>query len=276
VDKLRAERPETTEDSPSASDRREQLDAVGDLQRRLTREETPDARAFWGRRLPEDARYRGVPLARVRAVANTWWRDHGFDGHPAAVGKCVALALIEQPDVEDKLAGILVLHEILGAHLRPADLHTFAHLFDGGHLANPYVVDWFCVKVLGTMLAEPAAARVIAEWRAAETTWQRRAACVAFVGIAAKGDDAVGFPLADLVFTICAHVVWSPERGDQTAVGWVLRELARAEPVRVEAFFRKHALLMSKECARLAVAKYDADRRTDLMTHWKRATSLRL
>lgn len=256
------------------------LDAVGDLQRRLGREHSDGARAFWGRRLPDDARYRGVALARVRAAVHAWWREQGFETHPAPVGKHIALALIEQPDIEDKLAGVLVLREILGTHLRAADLHAFAHMFAAGHLAGPYIVDFFCVKVLAPMLEEPAdravIARALCEWRVADTTWQRRAACVAFVGLAAGGDEGAGFGLADLVFAVCAHVVWSPERHDQTAVGWVLRELARAEPGRVEAFFRRHALLMSRECARLAVAKYPAETRADLLAHWKRATSLRL
>ncbi|MCW5804724.1 MAG: DNA alkylation repair protein [Deltaproteobacteria bacterium] len=271
---------ELVDDSMSGRPSAVQLDAVGDLQRRLGGEHTDAARAFWGRRLPEDARFRGVALARVRAAVHAWWREQGFAAHPTAVGKHIALALIEQPDIEDKLAGVLVLREVLGPHLRPADLHAFAQMFAAGHLAGPYIVDWFCVKVLARLLAPPASrahvAREIAAWRVADTTWQRRAACVAFVGLASGGDAAAGFALTDLVLAVCAHVVWSPERFDQTAVGWVLRELARGEPARAEAFYRRHALLMSRECARIAVAKYDAARRVELLGHWRRATSLRL
>jgi len=101
--------------------------------------------------------------------------------------------------------------------------------------------------------------------------WQRRAACLAFVKLAPQGDAGVG----EAVLSICATVVWSIERHDQTAVGSVLRELSRAEPERVEAFVRRHALLMSKEGVRLAVAKFSAAKRTELLAHHKRATSLR-
>jgi 3-methyladenine DNA glycosylase AlkD len=69
--------------------------------------------------------------------------------------------------------------------------------------------------------------------------------------------------------------VWSSEPFDQSAVGWVLRELSRAEPARVEAFYRRHAQLMSKECARHAVAKFPAAQRAELLAHHRRATSLR-
>ena len=68
--------------------------------------------------------------------------------------------------------------------------------------------------------------------------------------------------------------MWSHERYDQTAVGWILRELSRAEPVRVEQFFRRHALLMSRECARFALARLPAELRSELLAHHKRATSL--
>jgi 3-methyladenine DNA glycosylase AlkD len=72
---------------------------------------------------------------------------------------------------------------------------------------------------------------------------------------------------------MCSAIVWSPDRIDQTAVGWLVRELSRAEPTRVEAFVRRHARLMSRECARLAVEKLA--NKQELLAAWKRATSLR-
>lgn len=231
------------------------LDPVADLRTRLGREQTP-----------------------LRTCVRTWWTDHGLDTHPAQVGKRVAIALIEQPMVEQKLAGCVVLQDQLGAHLRATDLPTFARLFAADHLAEWNVVDWFIMKVLVTLLDRPTGrrdvARQLAQWRNAETTWQRRAACLAFIKLAPQGEVALP-GLVDYVLDICKTVVWSSEQPDQTAVGGVLRELARANPDRVEAFFRRHALLMSKECARHAVAKFPPDKRAELIAHHKRATSLR-
>jgi 3-methyladenine DNA glycosylase AlkD len=253
-------------------------DPVADLKRRLARASTDRARVFWTRYLRGTAKFRGVPMPGVRTCVHTWWRDHGLDQHPATVGKRIAMVLIAQPMTEDKLAGILVLQELLGDQLRATDLPAFAELFASGQLADWNVVDWFCVKVLGRLLErEPGRPEVIRQlvlWRHAETIWQRRAACVAFTGLAARGDDACD-GLTTAILTVCATVVWSLERFDQTAVGWVLRELARAEPARVEVFFRKFARLMSKECARHAVAKLPVARRTELLAHHKRATTIR-
>ena len=94
------------------------------------------------------------------------------------------------------------------------------------------------------------------------------------MGLAPHGDAALP-GLAELVLAICATVVWSHESFDQTAVGWALRELSSADPAAVEAFFRRHALLMSKECARQAVAKLPPVARAELLAYHRRATSLR-
>lgn len=211
-----------------------------------------------------------------KATVHRWWLDHGLGAHPAVVGKRVALALIEQRGAEDKLAGVLVLHELLADHLRTSDLAIFERLFRDGHLEDGAIVDAFGVQVLGTLLhrvrGRAEVARALATWRNADTCWQRRAACAAMTALAPHGDGALP-GLAQLIFTMCSAIVWSPDRTDQTAVGWLLRELSRGEPTRVEGFVRRHARFMSRECVRLAAEKLA--RKKDVLEHWKRATSLR-
>jgi len=210
-------------------------------------------------------------------MVRRWWADHGLADHPAAVGKRIGIALLEQKATDDKLAGILVLDEILADHLRASDLPAFAQLFEDGRLAEGSVVDGFSVKVLGTLLhrvrGRNDVSRALALWRGAESRWQRRAVCVAFTTIAPQGDQALaGF--TQLAFTVCSAIVWSIDRIDQTAVGWLLRELSRAEPTRVEAFVRRHARFMSREAMRQAIEKLPASRQAELLAHWKRATTL--
>jgi 3-methyladenine DNA glycosylase AlkD len=236
------------------------LDPVADLHRRLRRRRTRTV------------------VRSTRSIVMRWWRDHGLAEHPAAVGKRIALALIEQKALDDKLAGILVLEELLADHLRATDLAAFADLFARHRLDDVTAVDAFGMKVLGTLLRRVRGrgdvARGLAHWRNADSPAQRRAACVAFVALAPQGDAALP-GLAQLIFSVCGAIVWSLERSDQTAVGWLLRELSRAEPTRVEGFVRRHARFMSRECARHAVDKLPAARQQDLLAHWKRATTLR-
>jgi 3-methyladenine DNA glycosylase AlkD len=227
------------------------LDPVADLHRRL-------------------ARRPGKP------TVHRWWLDHGLAAHPAVVGKRIALALIEQRGTEDKLAGVLVLHELLADHLRTTDLPAFERLFRDGHLDDGAICDAFGVQVLGTLLSRvrgrAEVARALATWRNADSCWQRRAACAAMTALAPHGDGALG-GLAQLIFTMCSAIVWSPDPTDQTAVGWLLRELSRGEPTRVEGFVRRHARFMSRECVKLAIEKLG--KKQELLAHWKRATSLR-
>ena len=229
------------------------MDPVADLRKRLARR----------------------PGAAAQVIPK-WWADHGLAAHPAVVGKRVALALIEQRASQTKHAGIVVLRDLLGDHLRATDLAAFEHLFAGGHLDDGALVDAFGVQVLGTLLqrvrGRAEICRALATWRNAETPWQRRAACAALTTLAPLGDAALP-GLAQLIFHVCSAIVWSPDRADQTAVGWLVRELSRAEPTRVEAFVRRHARLMSRECVRLAVEKLA--NKHDLLVAWKRATSLR-
>lgn len=231
------------------------LDPVADLAGRLVR--------------------RGRPA--LRTIVIRWWSDHGLAVHPAAVGKRIALALVERPHADAKLAGIVVLHELLVDQLRASDLASFETLFATGALADDAAVDRFAIDVLGTLLervrGRAEVARALAGWRLAGTTWQRRAACVAFTTIAAQGDAALP-QLAKLIVSLCAAVVWSPERGEQAAVGRLLRELSRADPACVEGFFRRYARLMSRACARRAVERLPAARQKELLAHWARATSL--
>lgn len=227
------------------------LDPVADLKRRLARS-------------PDD----------LKRCVRRWWREHRFGEHPAAVGKRVAAALLEQKSTAAKLAGVAVLQDLLADHLRATDLATFVRLFEDERLADEIVVDAFGVRVLGTMLQHVRGrsdiARALVQWRNATNIWQRRAACLAFSTVARHGDPA----LTQMMFALCSAVVWSVERGDQSAIATLLRELSRAEPSRVEAFVRRHARFMSRDCVRGSIDRLPAGTQQDLLAHWKRATRL--
>ncbi len=226
------------------------LDPVADLERRLAR--------------------RG----QVRAAVHRWWNDHGLADHPAQVGKRIALALIERRRPDAKRAGMLVLRDLLADHLATSDLAAFERLFAAGHLADDDLVDAFATEVLGALVqrvpGRGEVVRALAEWRTADTAWQRRAACLALAQLAPHGNAHV----TRHVFAVCAAVVWSHERADQTAVGMLLRELSRAEPARVEVFFRRHARLMSRACARHAIERLAAPLQRQLLAHHKRTTTI--
>ncbi|MDX1615398.1 MAG: DNA alkylation repair protein [Candidatus Promineifilaceae bacterium] len=233
---------------------------IARLQARLDNQAETKVKAWWERYLKGQARFRGVKTAAIRSELHDWLTAEALAERLSADGqKALALALIRQPDTEDKLAGMLYLQEVLipdGLVDWPRDLPRMAALFDDGFLADWNSCDWFCVRVLGPLAQRegPACARAIAAWRTADTLWQRRAAGVAFVNLA--GDGEANFPgFVEMLLDVCAATVRDPARFAQTGTGWVLRELAQAEPQRVMAFIEDNLAHFSSEGLRYATEK---------------------
>ncbi len=239
------------------------MDNVGDLQARLAAEGNPAKKEWWERYLKGAIEFYGVPMAQIRRLVHVWHADHDLD---AAELRAASLTLLAGPVAEDKLAGILIMQELLlpADQLKASrDLPQIASVFDAGHVADWNTTDWLCVRVLGPLIEKDgrATAELIARWSEARGLWRRRAAAVAFVPLAGRG-DAVFPGLADLVLGVCARNVTDRERFAQTGVGWVLRELSDAVPDAVYSFVQDHNSQMSREAVRMASARLpDAMRR---------------
>ncbi len=228
------------------------------LEVRLDALATEESRAFWERYLKGAVPFRGVPMASIRMATHAWWQDDGPSSLATPDQKALALALFDGRTAEDKLAGTLALQEILLDRLTREDLDDLGALFDRERIADWNTCDWFCVKVLGPLVARDLPSRTIADaiaaWRGARTVWQRRAANVTFVNLAKHGER--NFPgFTALMLETCAVTVRSEERFAQTGVGWLLRELAGADCEAVVAFTRAHLSEMSREGVRYVVER---------------------
>lgn len=215
-------------------------------------------------------------MAGVREAVQAWWQDEALGNLPERAQIGVALRLVAEVPTEDKLAGVLILSEILLPHLSKKNLPAFARLFARGHIADWNICDWFCVKVLGRMLAYAAAPRdlaaAISAWRTAKPLWQRRAACVAFVNHARYGDTRIP-GLSQIILRNAGALVRDPARFAQTGAGWVLRELARGDRMAVIAFAERHAARLSREGMRYIIEQMPVpEQRRLLDLHAERST----
>ncbi len=197
-------------------------------------------------------------MGEIRKVVHDFWPAHGLDALAPDRQIDFALRLFAEPYCEDKLSGVLALAERLLGHLSLADVPRLAQPFSEGHIDDWSTCDWYCVKVLGPFVERSpdrrAAAQAIAAWRSTDTLWQRRAAAVAFVDLAPRGEEVFqGF--TRLVLDVCVSNVRDPARFSQTGVGWVLRELSHASPDSVADFVRDHRDAMSREALRSATAR---------------------
>jgi 3-methyladenine DNA glycosylase AlkD len=231
---------------------------LGALQDRLEARANESTKTWWESYLKGAIPFRGVKMADIRAALHEWVREEDLDSLPAHEQRALALALIRLTYCEDKLAGVLYLQEILlpADHTTCADLPHFAALFADGHLYDWNTCDWFCVRVLGPLAEKEGenCARAISSWRDADGLWQRRAAGVAFVNLASRGEK--NFPgFTQMLLDTCAATSRSPERFAQTGTGWVLRELSHAEPEQVASFVEQHITQLSAEAVSYATAK---------------------
>lgn len=242
--------------------------AVLAIQSGLARQADPSTRDWWERYLKGAIGFRGVKMAAIRRLVHDWHDETGHSWKPKQL-RDLAIALVRCETAEDKLAGILLLAEILlPAHDIPwrTELRRWAALFDEGSIADWNTCDWFCVKVLGPLADQSGeeCARVIAGWSRARNLWRRRAAGVAFVNLAPQGDDNfAGFEA--MLLEVCARTVQSSERFAQTGTGWVLRELSDAAPALVAQFVEDHLALMSREAVRMACARLEDSLRNRLL-----------
>ncbi len=227
-------------------------DLVHRLQKRLNARATAATREWWTKYLRGDASFRGAKMGDVRKSVHAWFKEERLGAY-LSVGqqKDLALMLLEEDHTEDKLAGVLFLQEILLPALALnclSDLPRFGRLFDGEHIRDWNVCDWFCVKVLGPLVEQQGegCARAISKWREAKSVWHRRASVVAFVNLAKEGDrNFLGF--TEMVLDNCTHLLGSRERFVQTGVGWVLRELSRSDEGRVIRFVEANLDRFSRE-----------------------------
>ena len=226
------------------------------LRARLEEKANRKTSAWWENYVKNSAPFLGVKMADTRAAVHDW--------HPAEVGGrlsagaqvALALALLQQETTEEKLAGALFLQEILlpaGALDWERELPHFASLFEDGHIYDWNVCDWFCIKVLGPLIAEEGAAcaEAVAAWRDAENLWQARASLVAFVPLA---DHAAYHRLLEQG---CRTLIRRPQRFAKTAVGWLLRELAQHDPARVERVLGQEIAHFSPESLKNATKYFD-------------------
>lgn len=236
---------------PGLSNTGDMESAVATLQHQLDAHSIEAKRQWWNRYLKGAIDFRGVPMATIRSLVRDWLPEHSHVD--------LACRLIQEPLGEDKLAGVLVLaeHVVPSGHPSGSELlECVAALFDSGCIADWNTCDWFCVKFMHGLLVREGAnlAPSVLAWTEAPVLWRRRAALVSFVNLAPRGDkNWPGF--TDSLLDACSRNVPDLARFTQTGIGWVLRELSKAEPQRVSAFVDTHAL--SREARRMALAKIE-------------------
>lgn len=217
----------------------------------------PATKEWWGRYLKREATFRGVKMADTRRTVRRLVDEEHIDTTDPDLTLAIAHHWFMQDHSEDKLAAVLLLAEHGLDALALSHVESLARPLRNGSIHDWNVCDWYCVKVLGPFIVAGddtmARSRAIGEWVYTEDLWLRRAGLVGFVNHAAISPEIFdGF--TDLLFETCKATVSDERRWIQTAIGWLLRELSRREPEKVEQFISDHPELSTE--ARKNAAKY--------------------
>jgi 3-methyladenine DNA glycosylase AlkD len=234
--------------------------SIKTLQQTLAQAGDRKTKDWWEAYLKHSLPFRGLKLPQVRAIVHDWVAAERYTEQSVPQQLDQALALIREPWGEDKLAGILLIQEVLMKQRAIAwevDLPKFVLLFDEGFINEWNTCDWFCVKILNGLIKQQGqpCAEAIFQWCHAENLWRKRASVVSFVNIAKLGDRNFSTFTQQLLQT-CQVVIRSPERFAQTGTGWALRELGLADQPAVVEFIKTHSRQFSSEGLRYAIEKF--------------------
>ena len=208
----------------------------------------------------------GFKLPHVREVFGEFYaaRVAGFTRDRKVV---MALGLLQQALVEEKLSGVLLLARC-ARQLSVRCLRALAAVVDE-YVHELAVCDALGLKVLFLCIkGNTPRERLVRAWKDAPSVWLRRSCCMAHLK-AAK--DARHLRAA---LEICDACVASPARALQHAVGRLLREAATASRDAVAAFVRAHLGAMSREALALATARLEPAARTALIHAFRRTHNL--
>jgi 3-methyladenine DNA glycosylase AlkD len=132
------------------------------------------------------------------------------------------------------------------------------------YCSNWATTDGLCGMILGPLLvAHPALVAQTRRWTEHRNMWVRRASAVSIIALARRG-------LAlDDVYAIAARLHSDREDLIQKAVGWLLREAGKADPVRLDLYLRRNGPRIPRTTVRYAIERFPPARRKQLLAATK-------
>ena len=245
----------------SQKDRLSSLDRVAREARRALRRMARPSAEFDARRY-----FRGDHGLRFHNVGTRAMRDLARSMHAAhkarwGVDDAIACAdrLIRDPFLETKSVGI----ELVGRYRRdfaPRMLDTWKGWLAGGYASNWATTDALCGALIGPLLVtHPSLAPRMRSWSRHSNLWVRRASAVGLIPAARRGLSL------DVSYDVASRLHADSHDLIQKAVGWLLREAGKTDPVRLERYLRRHGPDIPRTTVRYAIERFPVARRRNLL-----------
>jgi 3-methyladenine DNA glycosylase AlkD len=217
---------------------------------------TFDARRYF--RAAGDLRFYNVGSTAVREIAKAIYRSHQ-DTWTVVDAMKLADALIEDAYLDTK--GVAVeLVRLFHRQFTPGLLPRWKGWLARNHSANWATTDAICGYLIGPLvLAHPPLVPRVAAWSRDRNLWVRRASAVGLIPSARRG-------LAlDAAYGVARRLHGDREDLIQKAVGWMLREAGKTDPVRLERYLKANVRLIPRTTFRYAIERFPAATRLRLL-----------
>lgn len=188
--------------------------------------------------------YRGLKTPKVTSLVKEWYIENELKQYNLREQLELCSDLIASSFAEDKFAGTIYIQKFLLAKIDYKILLEQCNLFfEQGYFFDWSTTDWFCTRILDPIIINNGidAAEIIANWRTSENFWQRRASIVSF------RHSSLDTKYHLLIEKVIDRLVREDKRFIQTGIGWVLSDMSKKYPIKVEAIFRKYIKELSKE-----------------------------
>ena len=217
---------------------------INDLIEQIEQHSDEKTKQWFNNYLKGAIAYRGAKTPVVTKLVKEWRDRHTLTNYSLETQLLLCTQLIASPLAEDKFAGTIYIQKNLLSKLDYTSLLSACNaLFQQGYFFDWSTTDWFCTRVLDPLIIKHglAAANIIAATRFSDNLWQRRASIVSFRH---ASKDSQYHPLIE---KIIADLLPSEERFIQTGIGWVLADMSKHYPEKVEALFRQYLEQLSQE-----------------------------
>jgi 3-methyladenine DNA glycosylase AlkD len=191
-------------------------------------------------------------LARAIFVANRaeWTVDDAMR---------LADALMRDPFLETKAIGIEVVARYRHA-FAPRLLPAWKRWLADDRSANWATTDSICGMLIGPLLADhPRLILLMPRWATHRNMWVRRASAVALIPPMRRGHAL------DVAYDVAQALHADREDLIQKAVGWMLREAGKQDPVRLERYLRSKGAAIPRTTLRYAIERFPAVKRRALL-----------
>lgn len=228
------------------------------LKRRLREAADPEFRRSQQRFFKEPARTLGLRAADLRRLAAEAAREYRRAGLEIDELLAIADALWESGVVEARLLAVLILSKF---H-RLLERRHWRH-FDGwvDSLNNWGETDCVSCELLAHLIeTEPQLVGRLSAWTRSRNRWRRRAAAVALVKHARRGEHH------DAAFAICDRLAEDRDDMVEKAIGWLLKEVSRTQPPAVADYLLDNIHRLSRTTVRYACEKLPTKLRDRVMS----------